>query len=126
MILFAIVGAVLGIAIGSLLGALFLMLAARLVAKEQVEYGEAYVATFVGSLINYGIGMVVGMTGSDIAALAVLPIQFLVFSVVISKRLGFGFGVSCLICLVQWLMGFVLAAIVVGVLLAAGLMGGGA
>jgi|GEM_PF-3541313 len=126
MVLFALLGAVLGIAIGSLLGAVFLILAARLVTKERVEYGEAYVTTFIASLINYGIGFAVGLVGSDAATWVVLPINFLVFSTVISKRLGFGFGPACLVCLVQMLMGFAVAAIIVGALLASGVLGGGA
>ncbi|MFG0259554.1 MAG: hypothetical protein ACF8LK_04295 [Phycisphaerales bacterium JB041] len=126
MVLFALLGAVLGIAIGSLLGAVFLILAARLVAKERVEFGEAYVTTFIASLINYGIGFAVGLVGSDAATWVALPINFLVFSTVISKRLGFGFGTACLVCLVQMLMGFALVAIILGALLAFGVLGGGA
>ncbi len=113
------------IAISSLIGALILRLAARWVALVEVPYFRAYFTLVIAAVISVAIELPVGyvavLLGADelvagILGLALVPVHYLVQTLVIRWRLELTFSESLLVGLVMIGITIVLALIIVGIL----------
>ncbi len=113
------------IAISSLIGALILRLAAKWVALVEVPYFRAYFTLVIAAVISVAIelpvGYVAALLGADelvagILGLALVPVHYLVQTLVIRWRLELTFSESLLVGLVMIGITIVLALIIVGIL----------
>ncbi len=113
------------IAVSSLIGALILRLAAKWVALVEVPYFRAYFTLVIAAVISVAIelpvGYVAALLGADelvagILGLALVPVHYLVQTLVIRWRLELTFSESLLVGLVMIGITIVLALIIVGML----------
>lgn len=113
------------IAVSSLIGALILRLAAKWVALVEVPYFRAYFTLVIAAVISVAIelpvGYVAALLGADelvvgILGLALVPVHYLVQTLVIRWRLELTFSESLLVGLVMIGITIVLALIIVGIL----------
>ena len=115
------------IAVSSLIGALILRLATRWVALVEVPYFRAYFTLVIAAVISVAIelplGFVSALLGADelvagILGLALVPVHYLVQTLVIRWRLELTFSESLLVGLVMIGITIVLALLIVGLLVA--------
>lgn len=113
------------IAVSSLIGALILRLAAKWVALVEVPYFRAYFTLVIAAVISVAIelpvGYVAALLGADelvagILGLALVPVHYLVQTLVIRWRLELTFSESLLVGLVMIGITIVLALIIIGIL----------
>lgn len=132
MVFGMLVAMVLAAAVGSLISAIVLRLAVRWVEKREIDYGTAYVTMLIGSLIQVGLGFVVGLVvggatksqdAVNVASLVMYPVGFLIQSGIISSRIDLRFGRACLVSLAMMAIGIAIAlAVAIPVLLIVALM----
>ncbi len=113
------------IAISSLIGALILRLAAKWVTLVEVPYFRAYFTLVIAAVISVAIELPVGYVAASLRAdelvigilgLALVPLHYLVQTLVIRWRLELTFSESLLVGLVMIGITIVLALIIVGIL----------
>jgi hypothetical protein len=120
-----ILGAIAAAIIGGLIGAILLRAAAEFSEKLQIEFGDAFLTVFLGTLANSGIALVIRVALESmapppefrlVALICFYPLAFVIQSVVISRRhnvsLWKGLRISFYIALI-WVVIFVAVAIVV-------------
>jgi hypothetical protein len=137
-------GLVVGVAIGTLIGAIILRAACWLYNKlaggpgspsavPEPTMGSALGIAFVTMLVQFGVGMVLGLLGAAaqssplVINLISMPISFLVSAWMISLLLPTTFPRALLVALLEFVIGIIIAvvlvmifALVFGVMLAGG------
>ena len=121
-----IVGAIIGMAIGALVGALVVRFATNIVAKFVPPFGMAYLASFLGAVGTYLVGLILGqamgISRNDMSGaqyLLLMIVGFFVYAAVLGPLIkhpetgAIGFGKACLVSLVQVITMVVIISIVV-------------
>ncbi len=131
-----------GVAVGTLIGAVFLRAAVALYNKmagggrppggvPEPDFGKALGITFVTTLINIGVGFVIGMVTNtwgaagprgkevDLLAQAIsFPLSLLIMTAMLTAILPTTFGRALLVTLCYMLIVMVVVAVIVGVMIA--------
>lgn len=122
-----LIGAPIGAVIGSLIGAFILRAAAHWALGQDVAYGDAFVAMFLASVVNFALGLGAGFAygvitgseeGSGMLSLIMLPIAFCVQSGVISSKLETDFGSACKVTLTMYAIYFAIIIVIGGAVFA--------